>query len=285
MPLIQTRGLRFAYGRDRWAIDGVTLEIHLGERLALLGPNGAGKSTLMQLLVGLIAPCEGEIWLDGVPVSNNKAGRRQLRCRAGLVLQDPDDQIFSDTVESDVIFGPLNAGDSPEVARQKAREAIWQMGIEPLAQRRVTTLSLGEKKRVALAGMLAMRPALLLLDEPTAGLDDSGQQALLGALQSLERCGVSVVIATHDTALALEWAARAVVIESGRVAAEGPPALILRDSELCRRAGLRQPLLCQLAGLLNNHSRQGMPQSGFANADEFARWFQSIVGPPEGVCR
>jgi cobalt/nickel transport system ATP-binding protein len=283
IPILGLEDLRFAYGADRWAVDGVTMDIEPGERIALLGSNGAGKSTLLQLMVGLLAPCGGRMALHGKAVPPNERGSRLLRSEIALALQDPDDQIFCETVAADVRFGPRNAGLAKAEVEVRAGTALEAMGIAHLAGRRVSTLSLGEKKKVALAGSLAMRPAMLLLDEPTAGLDEAGSGALLEALRPLEGAGVSVVIATHDTALALEWARRALVMQDGRLVADGSPPSLLSDVELCRRAGLRQPLICRLLGT-TEPGRNG-PDLTSASADDLLLWLEQAMGAQRGVCR
>lgn len=280
---LSLRDLRFAYGADHWAVDGVTVSIGPGERISLLGSNGAGKSTLLQLMVGLLAPCGGQVFLHGKAVPANERGTRQLRSEVAMVLQDPDDQIFCETVAADVRFGPRNAGLSKQEVESRAGQALTAMGISHLAGRRVSTLSLGEKKKVALAGSLAMEPALLLLDEPTAGLDEAGSAALLEALRPLEAAGVSVVIATHDTALALEWARRAFVMQDGRLVADGSPPALLSDEDLCRRTGLRQPLICRLLGAMEP-GQDGLDYAS-ASAEDLLLWLEQAMGARKGVCR
>lgn len=244
MTLLRADSLCFAYRAGAWAIDQLCFTLQPGERLALTGANGAGKSTLLHLLVGLLAPCQGRFLLDGLPAS-----RDALRQACGLVLQDPDDQLFAHTVEADVIFGPLNSGASPDQAEAAARAALHLMAISHLAQRRISTLSLGEKKRVALAGVLALRPRLLLLDEPTAGLDHRAATALQQALLDRSAAGAAIVLATHNSDLALDWATRALVLENGRIIADDTPRKVFSSSQLCLRAGLRQPARATLAPL------------------------------------
>jgi cobalt/nickel transport system ATP-binding protein len=281
--ILSVHDLRFAYGAHGWAVDGVTMDIQPGERIALLGSNGAGKSTLLQLMVGLLTPCGGKVILRGKAIPPNERGSRQLRGEVAMVLQDPDDQIFCETVAADVRFGPRNAGLSKGEVELRAGRALAAMEIAHLEGRRVSTLSLGEKKKVALAGSLAMEPSLLLLDEPTAGLDEAGSAALLQALRPLEAAGVSVVIATHDTTLALEWARRAFVMQGGRLVSDGPPPALLSDDDLCRRTGLRQPLICRLLAALEP-GRDGLDFAS-ASTEDLLLWLEQAMGARKGVCR
>lgn len=238
-PLLRTIRLAFAYGPGALALKDITVDIYAGDRIALLGSNGAGKSTLLRVLVGLQPPCSGQLRVEGEPVEPTRAGRERLRHFCGMVLQDPDDQLFAHSVEADVAFGPLNNGAGAAEAELAARTALERMGVAHLVARRVSALSLGEKKRVAIAGVLAMQPRVLLLDEPTAGLDYPGATALAAALWERSEEGAAVVVATHDTDFAVEWATRAVVLNAGRIVADGAPGRLLADALLCRRAGLR----------------------------------------------
>jgi len=197
------RAVSFAYSVGAPVIRDVDLAIAPGERVILLGANGAGKSTLLSLLNGILQPTAGSV--DGD------------QRRIGTVLQDPDDQLFADTPIRDVALGLLEQGYDDASARGTAREALAQMGVAHLADRPIFSLSLGEKKRVALAGALVVRPEVLLLDEPTAGLDWPGTEALLETLYGLSAEGTAIVAATHDTDALLGWATRGVVLAGGRV--------------------------------------------------------------------
>jgi cobalt/nickel transport system ATP-binding protein len=283
LRVLEADALCFAYGRPKWAIDHVNLALQEGDRLALLGANGAGKSTFLHLLIGLHSPCCGTLRLEGSPLSADARGRRLLRRSVGLVLQDPDDQLFADTVEADVIFGPLNSGLDRDAAEAVGRSAIGTMRISHLATRRISSLSLGEKKRVALAGVLAMSPRVLLLDEPTAGLDHRGAEALLAALDERSAEGIAIVLATHDSDLALRWATRAMVLEEGRVIAEGAPADVLQDDSLCLRAGIRQPALLEIRRRLCHRLSLDPGSCLPTSPDELAGWLTTAVSVREGA--
>lgn len=206
-----------------------------GKRTALLGANGSGKTTLMNALAGAVRPTQGEVLLDGVPVSYGRAGLRTHRRHVQLVLQDPDHQLFSADVTQDVSFGPLNLGLSEEATRERVDETLAQLGITHLAQRPTHQLSYGERKRVALAGAVAMRPRILLLDEPTAGLDPVGVVDLLDTLTALD---AGLLIATHDIPLALEWADEVAIVIDGAIV-QGP-ANLLTDRDLLVAARLQK---------------------------------------------
>lgn len=285
IALIETEKLRFAYGAGHWAVDGISFSLLAGERVAVLGANGAGKSTFLHLLMGLQSACEGSMRLLGQAVARSLEGRGQLRRTVGLVLQDPDDQLFAETVLADVIFGPLNAGLSLAAAEERGVKALQEMDILPLASRRISTLSLGEKKKVAIAGVLAMEPQVLLLDEPTAGLDHHGAEALLHALRAKNQHGVAIVIATHNTDLALDWADRVFVLQRGALVASGRPQQVLADPELCDRTGLRQPLLCQVEFQLRQRFDLEPASEAPATPAQLADWLEHSWAARHGVIR
>jgi cobalt/nickel transport system ATP-binding protein len=212
-PLIALKALTFAYPGGAPVLNGVDLSLAAGERLALIGSNGSGKSTLLHLIVGLIRPTGGEI------IAFGKARRRErdfweVRARCGLVFQDPDDQLFAPSVLDDVAFGPRNLGLDRVAARRRAEETLAQLGIEALAPRIGHHLSGGEKRLAALATVLAMRPEALLLDEPTAGLDDAATARVLAVLRGLP---LAMLIVSHDAAVRQALAERALCLRDGRL--------------------------------------------------------------------
>lgn len=250
VPLLTLRGLEYAYPGGRVALRDLNLTIPQGRKLALLGTNGSGKTTLLLHLNGTLQPTRGEIQLANQPVSYDRRFLNLWRRRVGLVLQDADDQLFAATVGQDVSFGPLNLGLSAAEARERVDEALAALRIAELAERATHTLSFGQKKRVAIAGILAMRPEILVLDEPTAGLDPHGVTHLLGALQQLHDAGATLVFSTHDAELAYAWADEVGVFHEGTVLRQGAAAAVLADRELLRRARLRPPLLLEVAEAL-----------------------------------
>jgi cobalt/nickel transport system ATP-binding protein len=242
--VIAARALRYAYPGGLPALDSVDLDVAEGERVALLGPNGAGKTTLMLHLNGLLAGT-GELDVAGLRVGRDDV--RELRARVGLVFQDPDDQLFMPTVGEDVAFGPLNLGLAPRDALARADEALARVRMGHAAGRAPHALSMGERRRVAIATVLAMHPRLLVLDEPSANLDPRGRRELVEVLSGI---GGTMLVATHDLPLAAQLCERAVVLDAGRVVADGAVADVLADDELLARHDLELPLGFDLARIL-----------------------------------
>jgi cobalt/nickel transport system ATP-binding protein len=252
--ILEVKDLRYSYsgaselcqrcgGHRAAAIDGLDLTIERGQRLALLGANGAGKSTLLQLLNGTLRPTSGTILLDGLATDYTRKGLLRWRQKVGLVFQNPDDQLFAATVYQDVSYGPLNLDLPESEVRCRTDEALSLLGIANLADSPVHMLSGGQRKRAAIAGIMAMRPEVLILDEPTAGLDALGSAQFLVFLDQLSARGTTVVLAVHDTDLALAWADEVAVLIHGRVARQGAPQEILLDQEFLTAAHLRMPLV------------------------------------------
>ncbi|WP_409483377.1 energy-coupling factor ABC transporter ATP-binding protein [Arsenicicoccus dermatophilus] len=252
------RGLRAGYPGGPEVLHGADLQVTGGRRLAILGANGSGKTTLLRCLAGSHRPAAGQVYVDGEAVDHSRKGLRAHRQRVQLVLQDPDAQLFSADVRQDVSFGPMNLGLPVEQVRERVGEALALLGIEHLADRPTHQLSYGERKRAATAGAVAMRPHLLLLDEPTAGLDPRGVDEMLDALGRLEEHGTTVVLSTHEVDAALAWADEAAVVADGTVV-QGPVAEVLADRELVARARLRHPWQVQATELL---ARAGMLAPG-----------------------
>ncbi|CAK0752828.1 Cobalt import ATP-binding protein CbiO [uncultured Gammaproteobacteria bacterium] len=246
-PIMEVVGLEHTYSGEVQALAGLTLTVPRGARLAVLGANGCGKTTLFLHMNGSLRPSGGRVELEGRPVGYGRRELRDWRGRVGLVLQDPDDQVFAATVAEDVSFGPLNLGLDEAAVRVRVAEGLAALGIADLAERPTHMLSHGQKRRVALAGVLAMRPQVLLLDEPTAGLDVRGSEALLAALERLNAAGTTLVFSTHDIDLAYGWADQVAVLDRGRCLRQGPADRVLADGALLERAGLRAPLLLDLA--------------------------------------
>jgi cobalt/nickel transport system ATP-binding protein len=236
-PLLEGRALAFAYERGRPVLDGAQITVHAGRRIAVLGPNGGGKTTLFRLLVGLLEPTSGQVLLDGEPLVRSRRGLTRLRKQVQLVLQDPDDQLFAADVTQDVSFGPVNMGLPAADVEARVAAALDALDITDLADRPTHLLSFGQRKRVAVAGAIAMRPRLLVLDEPTAGLDPAGVEALMEIVAGLHRAGTTIVLSTHDVDLAYRWADEVAVVASGTVRSAGVDEA-LGDPELLRFARL-----------------------------------------------
>ena len=235
-PSLRISGLAFAYPDGYQALFGVNLEIAKGERVALLGPNGAGKTTLVLHLNGLLSGGEGIVEVAGLPVE--KQNFAEIRRRVGVVFQDPDDQLFMPTVRDDVAFGPANMGLSGSDLDARVDEALAQVAISEYADRPPHHLSFGQRRRVAVATVLAMHPEILVLDEPSSNLDPASRRELADILRSLD---ITLFMVTHDLPYALELCPRSVVISEGVVVADGPTRDILLNDPLMRANRLELP--------------------------------------------
>jgi len=233
--IIRVDNLSFGYPDGQPALSGVNLVIHRGETVALIGPNGAGKSTLLLHLNGILHS-DGLVRVFGEPVSDKNL--RRVRGKVGLVFQNPDDQLFSPTVFDDVAFGPINLGHSEAEVRKMVADALEGVGMKGYERRSSHHLSLGEKKRIAIATVLAMSPEVLVIDEPTSNLDPAGKWSLIELLRGLE---ITKVIASHDLELVQALCPRAVVLDRGVVIADGATSEILADKRLLAAHGLAPP--------------------------------------------
>jgi cobalt/nickel transport system ATP-binding protein len=235
-PAVEVRRLRFSYPGGFPALRGIDLSLGPGEKVALVGPNGAGKSTLLLHLNGILRGDEGGVLIAGLPVRRENLGR--VRALVGLVFQNPDDQLFSPTVFEDVAFGPLYMGLDESEVRRRVELALSAVHMEGYGSRMPHRLSLGERKRISIATVLAMEPAMLALDEPSSGLDPRSRRALIRLLDELPQ---AMVIATHDMHLVRDLLPRTVVLDAGLVVADGPTSDILRDVRLLEEHGLEAP--------------------------------------------
>ncbi|GGW39169.1 energy-coupling factor ABC transporter ATP-binding protein [Streptomyces griseoloalbus] len=266
---VALRGVSFAYEDGPPVLTGLDFAVREGRALALLGRNGSGKTTLMRLLSGGLRPDSGELTVEGRAVRYDRKGLTALRTTVQLVVQDPDDQLFAASVGQDVSFGPLNLGLSDTEVRARVTEALAALDITALADRPTHLLSYGQRKRTAIAGAVAMRPRVLILDEPTAGLDPDGQERLLATLDGLRDNGTTVVMATHDVDLALRWADDvALLTPSG--AHTGPAAGMLARTDLLAAAGLRLPWGVAVARLLRERGWLAGDAAGPRTAEELA---------------
>lgn len=232
---IDVKDLHFSYPDGQSALRGVNMFISPGEKVALVGPNGAGKSTLLLHLNGILRG-QGEVLVCGRQVTADNLG--EVRAAVGLVFQDPDDQLFSPTVFDDVAFGPLYMGMTSEAVEEKVDYALGAVGMRGSERRVPHHLSGGEKKRVAIATVLAMDPEVLVLDEPTAGLDPRTRRGLIRLMQELPQ---TMLVSTHDMALVAEGFKRTIVIDDGRVVADGATAEIMADHQFLEAHGLEAP--------------------------------------------
>jgi cobalt/nickel transport system ATP-binding protein len=240
LDALRLRGVSFSYPESPPALQNIDLAITSGEKVALVGPNGAGKSTLLHLMSGLSLPRSGEIVVNGITLSKKDAP--QVRRQVGFLFQDPDDQIFMPSVWEDVAFGPINMKLPEEEVRTRVAKAMADCGISEFGDRVPHRLSLGEKKRVAMAGLLAMDPGILLLDEPTANLDPQGRRDLVRVLQA---CKQTLVLATHDLTTAFELTQRVIVLKK-TVIFDGTFRELLRREDVLREASLELPSFARL---------------------------------------
>ena len=247
-PILQVRDLRFCYDSGVPALDGVSLDVYAGERIAVLGPNGAGKSTFFLCLNGVLAPESGQILLDGKPVDRKM--RKALCERVGIVFQNADDQIIASTVAAEVSFGPMNLRLPRDEVARRVDHALEYMDLQAFRARPPHDLSGGEKKRVSIADILAMESEVILLDEPAASLDPAGEERLERVLARLSDEGRTLLISTHDVDFAFRWATRAVVFSEGHILADATPQAVFEDAALLRQAHLRRPVLAEVFAAL-----------------------------------
>lgn len=229
---IEVENLAFTYPDGQRALYGITLKIEPGEKVALVGPNGAGKSTLMLHLNGILQG-EGKICVAGLPMTAQNLGK--IRAAVGLVFQNPDDQLFSPTVFDDVAFGPLHMGLPEATVRARVQNALAAVGMQGYTDRISHHLSIGEKKRIAIATVLSMEPEILVLDEPTAGLDPRARRTLINLLRQLE---MTMLVSTHDIRMVAELFPRTVIMEAGQIVASGDTHTLLADQALLAQHGL-----------------------------------------------
>jgi cobalt/nickel transport system ATP-binding protein len=235
-PVLDVRALAFAYPDGHQALYGVDLHVHRGERVALLGPNGAGKTTLVLHLNGILGGGAGSVAVSGLPVT--KQNIAEVRRRVGVVFQDPDDQLFMGSVHDDVAFGPANLGLRGEVLERRVRDALDLVGMADYADRPPHHLSFGQRRRVAVATVLAMEPEILVLDEPSSNLDPASRRELAEILTSLD---VTVLMVTHDLPYAYELCPRSVVLSDGVIVADGSTYDVLTDEPLMAAHRLELP--------------------------------------------
>lgn len=228
-PAIEIEDLRFEYPDKRAALKGIDMKIHAGEKVGLVGLNGAGKSTLLLHLNGILKG-RGTIRIQGVALSD--ATVAAIRARVGMIFQSPDDQLFSPSVFEDVAYGPLYQGLPPVEVEVRVRAALEAVGMPDYASRSSYHLSLGEKKRIAIATVLSMQPDILALDEPSAGLDPRARRSLMDLLECLE---LTMIIATHDLDLVKKLASRTLVMDDGYIVADGPTGQILENEEILQK--------------------------------------------------
>ena len=234
--MIEFQSVSFSYEKRRPILTDISFRIEDSESVGLVGANGAGKTTLMRLLLGLLSG-EGRISVEGLPVETQNLA--EIRRRVGLVLQDPDDQMFMPTVYEDMIFGPLNYGLTRQDAEARADAALKRLGLTELKHRHNHRISGGEKRMAAIATILTMEPEVILMDEPTAALDPRNRRLVIETIRELPQ---TMIIASHDLDMILDTCRRVILLYEGRIAADGPTDIILRDKTLLESHRLELPL-------------------------------------------
>ncbi|KAF5079970.1 Energy-coupling factor transporter ATP-binding protein EcfA3 [anaerobic digester metagenome] len=261
MNVIETKDIVYEYPDGTKALENVNFKVDNGKIVALLGPNGAGKSTLFLHFNGILKPTSGEVVVNGDPVSYDKKDLMKLRQKVGIVFQNPDDQLFAPTVMEDVAFGPMNMGLSREEVEKRVKDALKRVGMDGFEKKPPHHLSGGQKKRVAIAGILAMDPKIMVLDEPTSGLDPKGASQIMRLLYDLNADGMTIIISTHDVDLVPLYASTVYIISHGNIIKEGNPQTVFSDVETIRNANLRLPRIAHLMEILNkeDHVSFGKP--------------------------
>ncbi|MBM4765220.1 ATP-binding cassette domain-containing protein [Bacillus sp. B15-48] len=274
MNAIELTNVTYKYQDGFNALNNITLMIPIGAKVALLGPNGAGKSTLLHHLNGLKIPQEGSIKIMGTPLMKKTAS--QIRQKVGLVFQDPDDQVFSGTVLEDVEFGPRNLKMADDEVDEVCRAALGNVGMLEHKDRPPYHLSYGQKKRVAIAGILAMRPDIIILDEPMSYLDPAGQDDVAGLLNGLHYMGKTILLSTHDVNFAASWADMVVILKDGELLATGGIDLLVNE-EIIRKANLHLPIISRLFKMLPDLELETLPK----NEQEAARYLYRRLNEQE----
>ncbi|MGE5556355.1 MAG: ATP-binding cassette domain-containing protein [Methanocella sp.] len=254
--LFRIENLTHEYSDGTVALDNVSICFDRGERIALLGTNGSGKTTLLNHLNGILKPTTGTVYFEDKPISYDAKSLLNLRKRVGFVFQDPNDQLFASTVKQDVAFGPLNLGYTPEHVKQLVNEALATVGMAEFADKPPHFLSGGQKKRVALAGVLAMQPEVIIMDEPTSSLDPMATSDILHLLLRLNKeRGITLLLATHDVDLVPLFAERLCILDRGKVVSEGTPKASFSNADLIRKIRLRSPRIAHLFEVLKKEDK------------------------------
>ncbi len=238
--IVEVKDLEFRYPDQTAALRKVSFVIRHGESVAIVGANGAGKSTLLLHLNGYLTPSVGQVRIGDSLLTRNTL--QEVRRTVGMVFQDPDDQLFMSTVFDDVAFGPLNLGLTPEEVTQRVEDALATVGVSDLRNRPPYRLSTGQKRRVAIASVLSMSPDILVMDEPTAGLDPRARRQLIGLLATFKH---TKIIATHDLDMVMDLCERTIVMHDGKISADGPTQEVFADDDLLAASRLEKPLRMQ----------------------------------------
>lgn len=269
-PIIEIKDLYYTYNNEKNALNGINLKIEEGEKIAVIGSNGAGKSTFFLNLNGVLKGRQGEIIYRGKTIG--KKDFNELRKNIGIVFQDADNQIIASTVMAEVSFGPMNLKLPREEVVARVEEALGYMNISQFKDRPPHYLSGGEKKRVSIADIIAMKSEVIVFDEPTAALDPVNAAMLEEVLRKLAEEGKTMLISTHDVDFAYRWAERAIVFCDGKIIADDTPLNVFRDDAILKRANLKRPMLLDVyESLLSNQIIEGESEQQYPRSvDEFA---------------
>ena len=243
---LSTENLSFTYPDGTQAFFNFDIDIEKGEKVAIIGPNGAGKSTLFSHFNGLTEPTSGCVKIEGKPISFEKDELLKVRQKVGIVFQDPNDQLFAPTVKEDIAFGPMNLGLSYDEVEKRVEDALKMVGMENYEDKTPHHLSGGQQKRIAIAGIIAMKPELMILDEPTAGLDPDGVEKVLNIMNQLNEEGMTLIISSHDIDMISKYADKIFVLYNGEIIESGNKNKIFSDMELLKKAHLRTPITTEI---------------------------------------
>lgn len=243
---LSTENLSFTYPDGTRALKNINIEIEKGEKVAIIGPNGAGKSTLFSHFNGLTEPTSGCVKIEGKAISFEKDELLKVRQKVGIVFQDPNDQLFAPTVKEDIAFGPMNLGLSYGEVEKRVEDALKMVGMENYEDKTPHHLSGGQQKRIAIAGIIAMKPEIMILDEPTAGLDPDGVEKVLNIMNQLNKEGMTLIISSHDIDMISKYADKIFILYNGEIIESGNKNKIFSDMELLKKAHLRTPITTEI---------------------------------------
>lgn len=243
---LSTENLSFTYPDGTQALKNINIEIEKGEKVAIIGPNGAGKSTLFSHFNGLTEPTSGCVKIEGKAISFEKDELLKVRQKVGIVFQDPNDQLFAPTVKEDIAFGPMNLGLSYGEVEKRVEDALKMVGMENYEDKTPHHLSGGQQKRIAIAGIIAMKPEIMILDEPTAGLDPDGVEKVLNIMNQLNEEGMTLIISSHDIDMISKYADKIFILYNGEIIESGNKNKIFSDMELLKKAHLRTPITTEI---------------------------------------
>ena len=243
---LSTENLSFTYPDGTQALKNINIEIEKGEKVAIIGPNGAGKSTLFSHFNGLTEPTSGCVKIEGKAISFEKDELLKVRQKVGIVFQDPNDQLFAPTVKEDIAFGPMNLGLSYDEVEKRVEDALKMVGMENYENKTPHHLSGGQQKRIAIAGIIAMKPEIMILDEPTAGLDPDGVEKVLNIMNQLNEEGMTLIISSHDIDMISKYADKIFVLYNGEIIESGNKNKIFSDMDLLKKAHLRTPITTEI---------------------------------------